>query len=822
MGMPENENKTPEQLSNQPTPVVVPTPASTDAAAPAEAMKGESTGSTPAVAPIIKQSPNKGKRISPLVLGIGCIGFVVLIVWALAGLLYYGAKNPGALSGIWFSAERSKTLLMIIAWVFFGILFFVSFGFLALNGYRLSKTKTWPKTKFIVGIIVSLLAFSITLVVWASMLVQIKNIKTEVINSSNLVVWYIWVTLSWSNQQIPVEIVDEGITPIAPVQVYMRPTQGMYDAMKAIYKNNSPIDYQLDCGNAGNGGDSTKKSQTLPSEDLKKGSLDSNKPLYFDGTCLYIYKGTYTTSVTFTYLDVTTQQTKTASIPVGTIDIKAEMILTNDGVRLSTNDKWNEVVAGDAPARIIFDAKKIFSDLSSNKLQFTDSNIIWDLNGDLVDDKTKENKVFFSNNYTAWQLYTVKYRLSGNPYYPLYYYSFPLRTFQSDVPICTISSDRNDDGWYTFNGVWPNGGTDIESLRFEVYNVSKEQVVQSVPVQKPQFTYIFPDNDQYIVRLVYNTLEKKKGFCESETINALSATYNIKTSLSWKKPWASSFSSFWTSGLMTINGSSLVASEAPFDLQVRIDWSTPSIPKDATVTVLLNDQLMEAVKSNTYTARVYGPKPQVVKIFVDDKKGNTTEKVWNISFNQDVLIGGLKADKTTGTDPLVVSFDASTISATVEGDEIVYYTRDFWDGQTKKNVTQAKLPHTYSFNTATSEWVYKPSVTVQTKKGHTKTFPLDTPIAVTRKSTQVSIISPSHPTQVATQWDNVQFTMQTDGYVTSIAWDFWDWSTPVQCDYRACAETKHIFTAPGTFSVRTTVQYQGLPESTNTIKIKVE
>ncbi len=71
---------------------------------------------------------------------------------------------------------------------------------------------------------------------------------------------------------------------------------------------------------------------------------------------------------------------------------------------------------------------------------------------------------------------------------------------------------------------------------------------------------------------------------------------------------------------MTVNGSSLVASEAPFDLQLRIDGTTPSLPKDATVTVLLNDQAMEAVKSNIYTARVYGPKPQIVKIFIDDKK----------------------------------------------------------------------------------------------------------------------------------------------------------------------------------------------------------
>jgi hypothetical protein len=75
---------------------------------------------------------------------------------------------------------------------------------------------------------------------------------------------------------------------------------------------------------------------------------------------------------------------------------------------------------------------------------------------------------------------------------------------------------------------------------------------------------------------------------------------------------------------------------------------------------------MKAVKANLYESRIYGSKPQVVKLFIDDGKGNTVERNWNIVFDQDSIIGSLKADKVTGPDPLIVSFDASTIATTEE------------------------------------------------------------------------------------------------------------------------------------------------------------
>jgi hypothetical protein len=83
-----------------------------------------------------------------------------------------------------------------------------------------------------------------------------------------------------------------------------------------------------------------------------------------------------------------------------------------------------------------------------------------------------------------------------------------LRVLQSDVPVCTLSNQKTDNGSYNFVGTFPDGGTNIANLHFEVYDLVKEQVVQSSPAQSPQFKYTF--TNQYIVRLVYNTLENKK------------------------------------------------------------------------------------------------------------------------------------------------------------------------------------------------------------------------------------------------------------------------------------------------------------------------
>jgi len=71
---------------------------------------------------------------------------------------------------------------------------------------------------------------------------------------------------------------------------------------------------------------------------------------------------------------------------------------------------------------------------------------------------------------------------------------------------------------------------------------------------------------------------------------------------------------------------------------------------------------------------------------------------------------------TVGIDPFTVTFDASVTTVNDPDDEIVAFTRDFGDGDIKRNVSQGVINHTYNFNIQTQEGTYYPKVTMMTKK----------------------------------------------------------------------------------------------------------
>ncbi|MEI7477226.1 MAG: hypothetical protein WCJ81_01435 [bacterium] len=71
---------------------------------------------------------------------------------------------------------------------------------------------------------------------------------------------------------------------------------------------------------------------------------------------------------------------------------------------------------------------------------------------------------------------------------------------------------------------------------------------------------------------------------------------------------------------MTIKDMTIIATQAPIDIQVRLDSIVPQPPKDAKISVLLGDQSLQAIKSNLFGARVYGPATQKLKVFIDDGK----------------------------------------------------------------------------------------------------------------------------------------------------------------------------------------------------------
>lgn len=754
----------------------------------------------------------RGSKIWPKAFAFGCVIFIVLVVALIFAGVYYAIENPTALVTIGINAEQAQQILMIIAGAFFWILFFGSFAFLGISWYRLVKVKNVPKGKFIIWIFISFILLTISLGLGVVVITKISKINTN-LYSKNLVVWYVTVFEKWSTTRKEEEIENPYITALAPINITMKINDTFRSVLWTRLWTNSITSLSLSCWN----GDWNKPSaQVWGKKILSNDSSASSE--WFDKPCLYTKKGTYALEAIYTYFDKVTQQNKTSKFPVGSITIKGEIILTKNWVRLKTNENNDELMAWDTPARLLFDAKNIFSDLG-----FKQNLIVWDLNGDWIDEADKENKAFLSYNYMQPWLQYIRYRLPENSKYPLYYYIFPIRLLENNVPTCTISQKAGSNWSITFQGIRAEWSNEINKMHFEAYNLTKEETVQTFPSSNGILTYTPPSSEQYIMRLVFSTMEWKEGFCESNTINENKATYDVEATLSRKKPQDIQYNKITaTSQDVSIKNGTITSLLAPIDIQIAIDKIIPAAPDNTTITAVLNNQTMNAVKSNVFIGRAYWPKTQQVKVIVDDGKGNLSEKIWTIAFNQTPLRGSLLAEPVTWVEPLVVTFDASTISTTDTQDQIIYFTWDFDDGNVSKNISYSKMEHTYYFSMDKSQIVYNPSVTVQTKKWVIQKFTLPTPIAVQKKASVVSIDIPSHPTQIANKNESVSFKMNTDWYVKSIIRDFWDGSTTKECDFRSCEETTHVYTWAGTYAVKVDVRYDGMPSTRWTINIKVE
>jgi hypothetical protein len=173
------------------------------------------------------------------------------------------------------------------------------------------------------------------------------------------------------------------------------------------------------------------------------------------------------------------------------------------------------------------------------------------------------------------------------------------------------------------------------------------------------------------------------------------------------------------------------------------------------------------------------------------------------------------------TDPYEVTLDVSSTKLIDPTDEIIYFTRVFGDWEISKNVSQWKTSHLYKFDVVRQAWDYRPQVTITTKKWKSYTFSPIEPISVKRALRPVKINIPSHPAQIANIWDSVTFSIETNWAVNSIVRDFWDWNTQ-DCEARSCMEMRKIYEIPGTYTIKTTVNYEDYPSITESVKLKVQ
>jgi len=319
---------------------------------------------------------------------------------------------------------------------------------------------------------------------------------------------------------------------------------------------------------------------------------------------------------------------------------------------------------------------------------------------------------------------------------------------------------------------------------------------------------------------VFVTKDGKTWSCESEDFRVGQANYTASYEVLFKTPQHDQYTILETNPSISVGSNNTIfTKEIPTTIKLTIKDIRPS-QDDLTIQVLYDEQPLVSPSGNEFEVLVENAGNHIITIQL--QKPWTKElqilKTFTIQALQEDIVGKLLVTPdTVGIDPFTVTFDASVTTVNDPDDEIVAFTRDFGDGDIKRNVSQGVINHTYNFNIQTQEGTYYPKVTMMTKKWHVLTTKTDNPIIVKKTLRNVRINFISHPAQQAKLKDAISFSLTADGTPKTITRTFGD--ERVECSGRDCMDVTHSFPTAGSYDISVTVTYQDHPDVTDSAKI---
>ena len=722
---------------------------------------------------------------------------VGIVAW-----LFYALQNPSFLNTIGLEVGTIKSILLMVSILFFGILFFVWFFFLALNGYRLLTIKEWSKIKYIIWLILGLMIVILSIVLGTIVIIKINQmVASRLIDTKNMIFTYLQVKGNTPEESnLPIWS-TKWLKLIAPSRVSFQLNKDLFrtqimDRLGQFKKFNN---FRLDCGN----GQVLTVGSTLL---IDKGRF---------GNCLYTDKWAYPITLVYTYTDIRSNQSTSETINALSLNFEAQVAITKaNGGKPVLSERKDEILIGTAPSKLEFDVTRIFSDLG-----LPENKIIWDINWDGINDKI--DKVNFTYTYTQPKLQYAYFSLPGLR--QGLYYKFDLRVDQGDVPGCTIAlQSQSNDGDYSIKSTIDDPDTDISRYTFEIFDIRKDQVVKTLNAPKWYLTYRFPSNGQFQVRLTFVTTEGKEWYCESDGIDVWVAWYTANYDLRYAYPkaqWRSKVAKGGTG--VRLENQSLIIDKLPIKLRMRVNSITPLTKDEPKLKVYLQDDEIVSAQGQIYEMIIQDDKNQNINLIIKDIKGKSSESIIPVMIRKQHLIADVIVDKILWEDPLVVNFDASITELNDSQDEVVYFTWVFGDGEMIKNVSQAQVTHTYRFDVQKQEGVYYPKLIVKTRKGFEDEMSLTEPIVVKRATKKLTINIDSHPAQVASVGDTVRFSLEGDGNIKSIKRTFGN-DRVITCQDRTCSEVGTVYDLPWEYQIHAEVQYPDTPSIFATIKLKVE
>lgn len=735
---------------------------------------------------VMKWQVKKWSKISPKRFLLGCGTLFLLFLWiAFGGLFYAVNSSASALESIGLTIEDVKSILLIFAAVFFGVIFFLWFYLFVLNIYRLVTVK-WKKIPYIAWLWWWTIILLCAIVFGTLSINRINQLSwTQSIQSNNLVLSYV-ITKWWS------VFFEQWIPLIAPMRLRFEINQvnnaDISRDIRASLERNAPLNVSLDCGNG----------QVLPMR------ADGQ----FAGNCLFLEKAQYV----FTLL-VQTQD--------GVQEYSAWWFNMNAGIELEAlddtsylNDNKTEYIIGIAPVTVKFVANKLFTDLGLSQ-----DAIEWDMDNDgKVDLKDNAN---FQYPFGDSKQHVISYRLPQLSRWSDVWFTFDLRVIESDLASCTLDIVEKDVLRRRYS-ITPKFDelVDVGTYHYTVYDTLEETIVDTLKESKDTTSYTFPKGWMYEVQASYFTKDGKKWTCASETLDVgfdgNQVNFDLKRKTVQNEPFQQTGEG--TNVLLDTQNKIIAVTSIPTILEFTITDILPD--PTASLRVFLEGREIFAVREDVYELTLTSLWEKDLVFETTTRQGAVSEQFYTIDVSRASVKAMMEVQELVGEDPFEVTLDASISPLYDENDEIVFFTWDFGDGTTRENVSQWVVKHTYRFDEESNTGVYYPRVTIRTKLGYEDSYKLDTPITVKRKQKEANIRVDSHPTQQARVWDRVSFALETDGRVERIDRDFGN-GKKFGCDDRSCAESSMLYTQPWEYLIKTEIQYTNETPVVGRVRIKV-
>lgn len=723
----------------------------------------------------------RGSKLSPKIFLIWCGWFFLIFLLLVYVGLYYAIQSSEFLQSVGLDIEDVKSILIIFAVLFFGIIFFIWFYILVLNIYRLVTVKA-RKLPYILWLIGWFFIIISTIVAGTLSISQIRSLWSKAKVITNMLV------LPYVDTKDKPIWVNDGIPVVAPLKMKYQLNKDQVDnnILPSLGNSAQLTSFEVDCGNG----------QVLnATQQIYLGQTNN----FFPGYCLYLNKWSYPITLKVNYLDRASGESLTKTFPVGDLGIWAEIKMEPVDDEAKLNDKLNEYIIWTSPVTVKFRGQLLFTDL-----QLDDDRIEWDFDADGQPDITDNTAFEFPFGYS--KLYPIYYRLPGIGKYASTWFTFDLRVLESELAQCTLQVEPVDNDKKYKRTAKFDELINVASYQYTIVDTNLDTVVDKLKDTKNQFTYSFKQGGRYEIQTSYFTPDGKKWSCVSTPLTVWFNWNQVSFDLKWSQDTESPFVRVDEKTPVTLD---VVSNAIRVNLlPALLEFTITGVQPDPTAKVQLEydgKQIFED-RPKVFEVPITTLGKKELTFIVITEQGNETKQTYEVTISRQPVKALIEATPLVGEDPLEVTLDASISPLYDEKDEIVYFTRDFGDGETKENISQGKITHTYRYDNAKQNGEFFPSVTVKTRLGFTDTYRLPTAISVKKQQKSATVNVDSHPTQQVRVGEVVQFRVETDGAVEHIDWNFGN-EQVLGCDDRSCSSATSRYDTAGEYTITAEIQY---------------